>query len=656
MGKFRESVHDNNRRHVKYRAYYWLDQMRYMFNLCACFFIADLIGILLSPLEYPGQPQFGYIKYGIGVPFTLVFALYSKWIQNTKLISSEKKPVHAERFMLIAGILLVIWGDCGLEVAIVANHTVNILMYLIMLGIMTAFFTFPGHHYFIIIFVTCIVSTIIFLKHTDVRFDATSSVCAVIMMLIFFRLGYVRYMSGRNRFEAESKNADLMQELEAQNEELNASNQELVAINEELTDISTKLRKALEELEDSSETQKRFTNAMNHELRAPLNGILGNIQVMLMDEALSDDLREDLNQSMVLCKSLLGIVNDMLDSAKLQAGEFEILPAAFDLHTVLDNVMGIFKNDALQKGLELKLDITSDTACGLYGDDFRIQQILTNIVSNAVKYTEKGSVLVKVRHEDGVLKMAVSDTGQGISEESMEDLFKPFKRIDEFKNRKIMGTGLGMSIVDQLVRSMKGTISVDSKLGEGSTFTICIPAEITDASNVWGRDGKNAGTALDAMGNNMAEVSDVAEDLNGAGAANKADALNAKSDLTSLEGLKLLYVDDTKINLKVLKGLLRGTGTELTTTEDPFAGIELAKENKYDIILLDHQMPDISGPEVYERIKAESSLNADAAFIALTGNAGAGVAKQYKDMGFAGYLTKPVLKEDLIETLIKVGQ
>ena len=623
----KEERKENKKRHERYRAYYWHNQIKYMLNLSIAFFVFDIIGILIAPIEYSDNVKWGIIKYGAGLPFTFSFILFSIWLLKSKKLRAERKPVLAEGFMLVAATLLAVWGDLGIEISILSRQEINLLMYLIMLGIITAFYIFPPFHYFIIIFVSYAVATFIFLKYPLVIMDTTSAICAVIMMLILYRLGYNRYITGRNRFEAEAKNVSLMQELEAQNEELNAGNQELLAINEELTEMDAKLKTAMENLEDSVELQKNFTSAMNHELRAPLNGILGNIQVILMDDNLSYEIREQLNQCMLLCKSLLSIVNDLLDAAKLEAGEFEILPAEFDLHAVINNVIGIFRNEILKKNLEFKLDIPDDMVCGLYGDDFRIQQVITNLVSNAVKYTDKGNILFSVRLECENLKITIADTGQGMTKEAIKILFQPFKRINESKNKKIVGTGLGMSIVDQLVKKMEGSIKVESTPGEGSTFTVLIPTKITDPSNTWGQI-KEADTQKKFY---MEEIS-------------------------MLEGLKVLYVDDTKMNHTVIRGLLKTTGISFDAFEDPLMGLEAALVNKYDIFLLDHQMPGMSGPELLERIRKESEKNFKTPAIALTGNTGVGIAKMYYELGFSGYLTKPVLREDLLKTLIKVAE
>ena len=465
-------------------------------------------------------------------------------------------------------------------------------MYLILLATITAFLYYRVRHYVWLIILSYSAATVCFLSHAnEVKLDTTSSICAVTMMLILGILSNTRYTYGRSKFEYEIENERLIEEKAAQNEELEAQNEELIS--------------------------------MNHELRAPLNGIIGTIQVMQMQEGTSEAGKEYLAQCMLMSKSLLNIVNDLLDYAKMDAGEFEIFQAPFDLHDVIKAIEGTFKNQAKNKGLQLNFVIPDDMPCGLYGDDVRIQQILNNIVSNGVKYTDRGAVTVEASFENNVLKFVVSDTGQGMSQESLKDLFVPFKRIAESKNKKIQGTGLGMTIVMNLVNKMEGSIDVDSTPGVGTTFTIKLPSKITDANNVWG---------------------------------NHSDSEKSKSvaDMSCLQGKRLLYVDDTKMNLVIVEKLLAGTGMNVTTTTSAIDGLHRMMEEQYDVVLVDHMMPEMSGPELLQEMRAKSERNAQTPVIVFTGNAHEGIDREYTEMGFAGYICKPVMKDALLDILRKV--
>lgn len=621
----REEKERNKKRHEAFRTYYWESQLRTIWYVSLCFLLFSAVSFLVVvPFEHPDNPELGRLKYGTSVIGHIVFAAFSRWLLGTKKIADDKKPVVMECFSFVLGLAYLIWGLLGMAISMSQYPVPIILMYLILLAVITAFLYYPLKHFVWLVVISYSIASVIFVMGDEYSMiDITSSICAVTMMVVLGVLSNNRYRFGIERYEFETKNRSLLEEQEIQNEELEAQNEELIAINTELNETTDKLTKAMEELARTSDAQKRFTNSMNHELRAPLNGIIGTIQVMQMNPQIDETDQRYLDQCMGMAKSLLSIVNDLLDIAKMEAGEFEVFPAPFDLHEVIGNVDATFRNQAENKGLEFRLDIPEDMVCGLYADDFRLQQVITNIVSNGVKYTEKGSVTIKASFEEDTLRFVISDTGQGMSEESLKYLFVPFKRIAEEKNKKIQGTGLGMSIVQNLVKSMKGTIQVDSKLGEGTTFTLTLPSKITDANNTWANPSK------------------------------KAKSKGTES-LINLQGKKILYVDDTKFNLNIISKLLADTGVSMTTTDSSLEGLDLAVQNDYDVIMVDHQMPELSGPELLEEIRSKSEQNQTTPVIVFTGNAGAGAEEQYKEMGFAGYICKPVLKEKLLELLEQV--
>lgn len=618
----KEKRKENKIRHEAFRKYYWQNQMDTIFKISIVFFAFCAFSfVVIAPFEHVKYPELGKLKYGVAVVAHILAAVFAKWILATRRVSEAKKPVVSERFSFVLGLLYLLWGVAGVDIAIRENSNPNVLMYIILLATITAFLYYPLSNFVWLVIISYSLASACFMSHaSEVKMDITSSICAVIMMLVLGVLSNTRYTYGRSKFEYEVENEQLIEETSAQNEELEAQNEELIAINQELNDTTEKLVKALDDLEKSTAAQKLFTNSMNHELRAPLNGIIGTIQVMQMKEDLSEADKNYLEQCMLMSRSMLNIVNDLLDYAKMDAGEFEIISAPFDLHDVVKNIEGLFKNQAENKGLKLNIVIPDNMPCGLYGDDVRIQQILANVVSNGVKYTDSGAVTLEASFEKDILQFVISDTGQGMSEESLEDLFVPYKRIAESKNKKIQGTGLGMTIVMNLINKMEGSIDVDSTLGEGTTFTIKIPSRITDENNVWN---------------------------------NRSENMNAKAfvDTTCLQGKSLLYVDDTKINLLIVEKLLSETGINVTTTTSAVDGLNLIMENQYDVVLVDHMMPEMSGPEMLKEIRAKSELNSNTPVIIFTGNVHEGIEGEYKEMGFAGYICKPVMKDALFELL-----
>lgn len=618
----KEKRKENKIRHEAFRRYYWKKQLDTIFIISIVFFVfCAFCFVAVVPFEHAKYPELGRLKYGSAVVGHLVAAIFTKWLLTTRRIPETKKPLIVDVFSFVLGLIYLLWGVLGVDIAIREYNNPIVLMYIILLATITAFLYYTLNNFVWLVILSYSAATACFMVHAnEVTMDTTSSICSVVMMIVLGFLSNTRYTYGRDKFEYEVENERLIDEISAQNEELESQNEELISINEELNDTTEKLVKALEDLEKSTEANKLFTNSMNHELRAPLNGIIGTLQVMQMKENLSDVDKTYLEQCMLMSNSLLSIVNDLLDYAKMDAGEFTILPAPFDLHDIVKNIEGTFANQAENKGLELTIIVPDNMPCGLYGDDVRIQQILTNIVSNGIKYTDSGAVTVKTSFENDVLQFVVSDTGQGMSKESLKDLFVPFKRIAESKNKKIQGTGLGMTIVMNLINKMEGTIDVESTLGEGTTFTINIPSKIVDENNVWDNHFENK-------------------------------FKESVADTTYLRGKSLLYVDDTKINLIVVEKLLSDTEMNVTTTTSAIEGLKLIMDHHYDVIMVDHIMPEMSGPEFFKEIQAKSQLNNNTPVIVFTGNAHEGVESEYLDMGFAGYICKPVLRDILLNTL-----
>ena len=613
---------ENKIKHEAFRNYYWSKQMDVIFKISIAFFIFCAFSfVVVVPFEHAKYPELGRLKYGVAVIAHFLTAVFSRWLVCTKNIAEKKKPVIVEGFSFVLGLLYLLWGVMGLDIAIKEYSNPVILMYLILLATITAFLYYPLSHFVWLVILSYIAATACFLVNASVAtLDTTSSICAVIMMIVLGILSNTRYMYGRAKYEYEIQNEKLLEETAAQNEELEAQNEELIAINNELNETTNKLAVALEDIEKSAAAQKLFTNSMNHELRAPLNGIIGTLQIMLMKDDLSDADRKYLDMCMLMSKSLLGIVNDLLDFAKMDAGEFEILPEDFDLHDLIRNIDGTFRNQAENKGLKLDFNIPEDMPCGLYGDEVRIQQVIANIVSNGIKYTAKGSVTVAVAHENDLLQFVISDTGQGMSEESLKDLFVPYRRIDESKNRNIQGTGLGMTIVMNLINKMEGSIDVKSALGEGTTFVIKLPIKITNENNVWGNSSESSKPELTV-------------------------------DTSCFQGKNILYVDDMKVNLVIVGKFLSDTGVNITTSSSSMEGLNLAINNQYDVIMVDHKMPEMDGPELLTAIRSKSELNPNTPVVVFTGNVYEGIEKEYTEMGFAGYICKPVMKDALLELL-----
>lgn len=380
---------------------------------------------------------------------------------------------------------------------------------------------------------------------------------------------------------------------------------------------------------DLSDAKTKFLANMSHEIRTPINAILGMNEMILRE---NKDRTIDMYARNVRSsgKMLLMLVNDVLDFSKIEAGKLEITKTEYSLSKLLSEILTMFAERARFKKLELKHVITSEVPDGQISDEIRIKQILVNLISNAVKYTDKGGITVSIggSYKTGdvfELMMSVTDTGCGIKENELGNLFDAFSRADITKNRNIEGTGLGLAIVKSILDSMEGQITVESKYGQGSTFVVNIPVKVTDRTPV------------------REDLISVTQD----------NDENYQCDFTA-PSARVLAVDDNHSNLTIVKLFLKETGIIPDLCGSGAEAIELCHKNKYDLILLDHMMPSPDGIETLNAIRnGDSPLNKDTTAIVLTANAIAGSRQMYLDAGFADYLTKPLDARKLEMTVKK---
>ncbi len=374
----------------------------------------------------------------------------------------------------------------------------------------------------------------------------------------------------------------------------------------------------------SSRAKAQFLANMSHEIRTPINTIIG-MNEMIMRENRDESIQEYAHNVNNASKMLLGLVNDVLDFSKIEAGKMEIVNAEYHLSKLLSDVVNGIRVKTDDKKLLFHTDIDPSLPSVLLGDEIRIRQILNNLLSNAVKYTRDGSIGLYIRgikdNSGFVLHMSVEDTGIGIKPEDMEKLFSSFRRLEEEKNRFIEGTGLGLNITKQLAELMGGYIVVTSEYGKGSCFTVNIPQQIVSDAPL--------GKLEDAY---------------------RRDIIDKKEDKFILYAptAEILVVDDNKMNLSVVSALLKRTAVKLTLANSGTECLELCRENKYDLILMDHMMPDPDGIETLHILRKDRySRNRITDVIVLTANAIAGMSKMYMEEGFSDYLTKPIVAEEL---------
>ncbi len=396
-------------------------------------------------------------------------------------------------------------------------------------------------------------------------------------------------------------------------------------------DENDRARKEAERAEELNRSQNRFFSSMSHEIRTPINSILGLNELILREENASDEIVKDANGIQGSGRMLLALINDILDFSKIEAGSMDIVPVNYNVGDLLSEIVNMIWQKAQDKGLTLDVSVDPTVPTALFGDEVRVKQILINLLNNAVKYTKEGSVGLHVECEEAEngeiqLRMSVTDTGMGIKKDSIPYLFDAFKRVDEAQNRHIEGTGLGLSIVKQLVDLMDGTISVDSVYGEGSSFHVMIRQGVADPTPVGELNIRNYGVAR----RSAYESSFVAPRA------------------------RILIVDDNEMNLTVETKLLAATRIRVDTAISGRDALGLTVKNKYDVILMDHLMPEMDGIECLEAIRTQSGgLNTTTAVLVLTANAGSDNKQIYNRAGFDGYLLKPVSGDDLEVALIK---
>jgi len=381
----------------------------------------------------------------------------------------------------------------------------------------------------------------------------------------------------------------------------------------------TKEINMLEELKAANATKEHFLTSMSHEIRTPINAVIG-MNEMILRESTDKKVLEYASNIENSSGQLLSIVNDILDFTKIESGKFEVFNVSYDLRSLLNDSYNIVSKRAADKGLQLTMDAEPMIPSWLFGDEIRIRQIVLNILGNAIKYTDEGFIHWECNYsiiddENINLILSVRDTGRGLKTTDQDFLFKSFTKLDEKKNQTIEGTGLGLSITKSLLDLMGGTISVESIYGVGSRFTVIIPQKISNAAPMGVITGRLQKTA--------------------------EQELEHKSSLKAPD-LKILVVDDVEMNLKVIRHLLKETEIQIETATSGQEALKKSKSTKYDIIFMDHMMPEMDGIECMNHIKAESELNQNTPFIVLTANAIVGAKEKYIHDGFHDYLSKPL--------------
>ena len=402
----------------------------------------------------------------------------------------------------------------------------------------------------------------------------------------------------------------------------------LVTIADTITEM-LKIQRERNKAVVANETKSQFLANMSHEIRTPINAVLG-MNEMIMRETSEENILSYARDVDSSGHTLLSLVNDILDFSKVESGKMELIENDYDLKSMIDNILLLVKKRADEKALDLRVIINPLIPRFLFGDINRLQQTVTNLMTNAIKYTDTGYVELKIdfeKEQDNKIKLYifVSDSGRGIKEEDAEKLFDAFQRMDEVNNRNIEGTGLGLAITKRLVELMGGEIGVESRYGKGSCFWIHLEQTIR-----------------------------FDEPISEYHLEEKASVSDKKTySWIVARGMKLLAVDDVAMNLKVLSGFLKKSEMIIDMCTSGAEAIEAWKKNKYDLVILDHMMPLMDGIECAKIMWSEPGPNEGVPIVMLTANAIHGMKEQYMDLGFADYLSKPYTQEQLNDVLCR---
>ncbi len=606
MNVAKEHMEKYGNGHVEFRHFFTANQMKVEFIVGIACLVYSIIGLSFLGRRLVVEESNVLLEYGFFGAVAVIILIGVALYRFLPWKSDHSREIFASLITEFDILLYFIWGFVVIDISVSEGRTINYIPLLIVFAICTTlFYLFPAVYIFFYIF-NGTIAILYFRVFNYIDMDMAIFVNILIFSGVLTVISLARYFTQKRSFESDCKIRDLSKELE-----------------EQLVILDYERQRA----DDANRAKGTFLTNMSHEIRTPINTVLG-LDTMILRESKEANIKRFAKDIQSAGRSLLSLINDILDFSKIESGKMELVCANYELSGIINDVVNMIRPRAQEKELEFIVEVDEGTPDRLYGDEVRIKQVIVNLLTNAVKYTHKGSVKLSIssKTEGNVSRITVSvkDTGIGIKEEDISKLSEEFVRIEESRNRNIEGTGLGMNIVIQLLSLMGSKIEVESVYGEGSNFHFTLEQPVAGNKPI----GK-----IDDILSSSADNEDYMASF-------------------IIPDARLLVVDDNAMNRNVFLELLKDLECKIDEAESGEQCLSLIKDTKYDIIFMDHMMPGMDGIETYKAMKEmQNHPNQETPVIILTANAISGAKEEYLSQGFNDYLSKPI-DVDKLESMI----